>query len=598
MLRSRFLWKLYASYAGLILLTTAVVGGLIARQIEQDSLREIQRSLHARAVLLKSLVIDVFESTEEAHVVESGLHERLRELSQELNTRFTVIRLNGIVVADSEEHSAEMDNHGSRPEVLAAASGEYGAATRFSRTVGVRMMYLALPVRSNGQLVGYVRTSLPLSVIDERISQLRAIITVGAGSAALAALLLGFVFARRFSAPLISMTSVAQTMAQGNYDQKLSITRSDEIGKLAGALNQMAKSARDRMDVIRMERNKLLAILAGMVEGVVAVDHEERVLLMNAAAGKILNSASEESLGKPIGQVVRVHEVCEMMTETLRSMKESERTIRLAVSLRDQTIEVHVSPLHDPEGKLAGAVVVLHDVSELHRLEQIRRDFVANVSHELKTPIAAVQGLVETVIDDRKMTDEDQERFLAKILNQSTRLSSIVTDLLALSRLESGNGMLETGSFDLAEVIRSAVTSLAQAAEERHIRVEVQLPKDPVRLLGDEDALSQVTSNLLDNALKYSPRGAEVWIRLRQENGQAVIEVQDQGAGIEPRDRDRIFERFYRVDKARSRELGGTGLGLSIVKHIVLAHGGEVNVESSPGAGSTFRVFLPVEISA
>ncbi len=483
MFRSRFLWKLYAGYASLILLTTAIVGGLIGRQIEKDSLSEIQQSLRSRAVLLKSLVVGVFESTEEAHSVELLLQERLRALSQELNTRFTVIRLDGVVVADSEEEPAEMDDHGSRPEVLAAASGEYGASTRFSRTVGVRMMYLALPVRSNGQLVGYVRTALPLSVIDERISQLRAIIAVGAGSAVLVALLLGLVFARRFTAPLTAMTSVAEAMAQGDYDQTLSITRSDEIGKLAGALNQMAESARDRM-------------------------------------------------------------------------------------------------------------------SELHRLEQIRRDFVANVSHELKTPIAAVRGLVETVIDDRKMTDEDRERFLAKICNQSMRLSSIVTDLLTLSQLESGNGMLETELLDLCEVVRSTVTSLAQTAEARNIRVEVRLPEDPVRLLGDEDALSQVTSNLLDNALKYSPRDAEVWIRLRQENGKAVIEIQDRGVGIEPRDRDRIFERFYRVDKARSRELGGTGLGLSIVKHIVLAHGGAVDVESSPGAGSTFRVFLPVENSA
>ena len=483
MLRSRFLWKLYAGYAGLILLTTAIVGGLIGRQIEKDSLSEIQQSLRSRAVLLKSLVVGVFEGTEEAHSVELLLQERLRVLSQELNTRFTVIRLDGVVVADSEEEPAEMDDHGSRPEVLAATSGEYGASTRFSRTVGVRMMYLALPVRSNGQLVGYVRTALPLSVIDERISQLRDIIAVGAGSAVLVALLLGLVFARRFSAPLTAMTSVAEAMAQGDYDQKLLITRSDEIGKLAGALNQMAESARDRM-------------------------------------------------------------------------------------------------------------------SELHRLEQIRRDFVANVSHELKTPIAAVRGLVETVIDDRKMTDEDRERFLAKIRNQSMRLSSIVTDLLTLSQLESGNGMLETGLLDLCEVVRSTVTSLAQTAEARNIRVEVRLPEDPVRLLGDEDALSQVISNLLDNALKYSPRDAAVWIRLRQENGKAVIEIQDRGVGIEPRDRDRIFERFYRVDKARSRELGGTGLGLSIVKHIVLAHGGAVDVESSPGAGSTFRVLLPVENSA
>ena len=472
MLRSHLLWKVYVGYTILVIFTVTVVGSLITRKIEEDFVNDIQRSLYSESVLLQSLIFDIFKNVDEAHFLESRLQKRLQLLNQKLDTRVTVIRKSGVVIADSEEDPANMENHGSRPEVLAAISGEYGVATRFSSTLGMKMMYLALPVQLEGQLVGYVRTSLPLSLIEKRVKQSQASIAFGAVFVIVAALLLGLFFSRRLSVRLNEMTTVAQSMAQGNYDQNIAISRSDEIGKLASALNQLAKSARD--------------------------------------------------------------------------------------------------------------------------LEGIRRDFIANVSHELKTPITAVRGLIETVIEDEEMSDASQERFLTKIHDQSIRLSSIVSDLLELSQWESGKGISEKESFNLNEVINSTAISLMQVAEDSNIRVEVKLPEDPLVLFGDKNSLFQVVRNLLENALKYSPKDAVVRICLYQENGKVVIEVQDWGIGIKRQDQDRIFERFYRVDKARSRELGGTGLGLSIVKHIVLAHSGEISVESDFGEGSIFRVFLPI----
>ena len=589
MLRSRFLWKLYAGYVVLILLSAMIVGGLLSQWLERNSLEQIHHSLKARAVLLADLADPSPRGS-----IDPTFQQRVQTMGSEIGTRLTVMAANGVVVADSHENPAEMDNHGTRPEILAARSHGLGTATRFSDTLGTSMMYLALPIQDNGRIAGYVRTSLALSEIDERLSQLRAIIALGAAIAAIVALILGFLVARAFAKPLTSMTIVAESIAHGDYEQRLPTKRKDEIGNLSRAINKMAESSRSRMETITSDRNKLLAILAGMTEGVVAVDENERVVHMNEAAGKILKALPIESLGKPIWDVTRVGQVCQVLTNTLREKRDLQEGLRLPTRSNDLIVEMYTSPLLDGQGDIAGAVVVLHDVSRLQRLETVRRDFVANASHELKTPITAIRGLVETLIDDKEIAPERQERFLAKIRDQSSRLSAIVTDLLTLSRLEAATDDSGYAPLDLREPVLASAQTLASAAEEKEIALETQVPETPVKVAGDEEALGQVITNLLDNALKYTPTGGKVGVHLTSEGGNAVVEVQDSGIGIEPKDRDRIFERFYRVDKARSRELGGTGLGLSIVKHIVLAHNGQVSVDSTPGVGSAFRISLPL----
>ena len=588
MFRSRFLWKLYAGYATLIVLSATTVAALIVRRVERGSLEELRSSLRVRATLLREVA-----SRSLGEPPDPSLQRRVRALGAEIGTRLTVVGTDGRVVADSEENPSAMDNHANRPEILAARSHGYGEAKRFSDTLGMAMMYLALPVETRGQLRGYARVSLPLSAADAQVRHFRGIAAAGAAASALVGLFLGFFVARRVARPLTTMTAVAESMACGDYERRLPGARKDEIGKLAQALNRMAESCRDRMRTTEADRARLLAILAGMVEGVVAVDRDERVLHMNAAAGRILRASPADSLGKRLWEVTRLHEMCETLTDTLRRAGEVKGQLKLAARPRDQVIEMRAAPLAGGADEPAGAVIVLNDVSEMDRLETVRRDFVANVSHELKTPVAAIRGLVETIIDDRRMDPAHRERFLLKIRDQSVRLSSVVADLLTLSRLESQGGALERKPIDLRDPVRAAAAALLPTADERGVAVETHVPDGPVTVAGDKEALCQVTSNLLDNALKYTARGGRVWVRLRSEGHAALIEVQDTGIGIEPKDQERIFERFYRVDKGRSRELGGTGLGLSIVKHIARLHGGEVSVESVPGVGSTFRVVIP-----
>lgn len=300
MFRSRFLWKLYAGYVVVILLTTVIVGIVVARRIVQDSLQETQRALQTRAILLRDTAASMLDAAADAR-----LQKRLRLLGAAVSTRFTVIRLDGTVVADSEEEPARMDNHADRPEIVAARSRRVDTTTRFSHTLSTRMMYLALPVHQNGKLIGYVRTALPLTAIDQRLARLRTIVILGAGSAAAVGLLLGFFFARRVTQPLISMTATATLIAGENYDQQVRTRARDEIGEIADAFNRMALRLRERMETLAKEHNQLLAVLGSMVEGVIAVDRDERVVHMNQAAGAMLQALPAASIDKRIWEVTR-----------------------------------------------------------------------------------------------------------------------------------------------------------------------------------------------------------------------------------------------------------------------------------------------------
>ena len=407
--------------------------------------------------------------------------------------------------------------------------------------------------------------------------------------AALAAIL-----ARGITRGIHRAATAARSLAAGDLDARARIDRDDELGLLGAELNRLAESLSARSARSADDRSQLLGILGGLSQGVVAVDADERVVHMNAMAARLLQARAREALGKPIWEVARSLQVSECLARALREGGEIADELVFDGHGEQQSIQVLAEPLLDGDGRTSGAVAVLQDVTRLRRLEAVRRDFVANVSHELKTPLTAIRGLVETLLDDPEMSQETRVRFLAKVRNQTQRLAALVTDLLTLSRVESGREALEKAPVDLRGPVRESVHSLMQEALARRLDVQMALPAQPLVVLGDAEALRQVMDNLIGNAIKYTPEGGRVWVRLDEDAGSARIEVQDTGIGIEPRDQERIFERFYRVDKARSRELGGTGLGLSIVKHITLAHRGEVAVESTPGQGSTFRVRIPL----
>jgi two-component system phosphate regulon sensor histidine kinase PhoR len=327
---------------------------------------------------------------------------------------------------------------------------------------------------------------------------------------------------------------------------------------------------------------------------VIAIDQDERVLHINRIAARWLQTTADGSIGRLIWEVTRKAEVCAALGQAMESGDEVHDEIVLPDSREDQILELVAAPLVDSKGENAGAIVVLHDVTRLRKLEVVRSDFVANVSHELKTPLTVIRGAVETMLEDgSEMPEAIRERFLTKVMTQSNRLSSLVSDLLVLSRVEAPNASHEFDDVDLKLIVQESLRGLQPVAEKKAIRVSSELPEASIIISGDPEALRQVADNLLDNALKYSGAGTRVTARLQIRDQRIRFEVEDTGIGIAPQDRERIFERFYRVDKARSRELGGTGLGLSIVKHIVLAHNGEIGVESQPGQGSTFWIEFP-----
>jgi len=588
-LRSPLFWKLYGGYLALILLCATIVGFLVARTIEREALREIEGNLRAQAALLEEVAAPALAGREE-----QSLQRHLQRVGQILGTRLTVIRRNGAVIADSEKNPASMDNHSGRPEIEAARDRGEGVAVRMSATVKKPMMYLALPVEAEGERLGFVRASLPLTAVEERLSSLRRVIWAGAALTALLALVPGFAVAHRFLSRLVSMTQAAQAIAAGAYGERVSPRGRDELGMLGRAFNLMAAELRSRMDTIAAERNRLGAILTSMVEGVIAVDASERVIHMNTAAARLLGTDGEESRGRPIWEIARRHEISQALADVLRSGEGGARELRLTAGAEEKTLEVRLSPLRDADSRVAGAVMVFHDISNLKRLEGIRREFVANVSHEIKTPVTAIRALVETLAEDSEMAPETRARFLAKLSGQAARLSALVGDLLTLSRLESEKERYARERLDLRAVVREVAERLEVAGTAKGLALSLELSPEPIEVDADREALTQAVSNLVDNAIKYTEAGGKVSVCLERRQDEAVLEVTDTGVGIAAPHLDRIFERFYTVDRSRSRERGGTGLGLAIVKHVALAHGGSVGVESTPGVGSTFKMVLPL----
>jgi two-component system phosphate regulon sensor histidine kinase PhoR len=331
-----------------------------------------------------------------------------------------------------------------------------------------------------------------------------------------------------------------------------------------------------------------------MVEGVIDVDQHQKIVHINQVAADLLELSIDDCLDQPIWEQVRMTEIIAALEQTLNKSDIVKAQMRRPTEGDDQVVNIYAAALHNEGEELIGAVIVLHDISELDHLERIKRDFVANASHELKTPITAIRGLTETILDDSKMPEETKHDFIKKVYAQSLRLSSLVTDLMTISRMESDHQEKNFDSFDLVEVAKRSVAASEEITKEKQLDLKLELPAIAMNIKGDYQAISQLVDNLLDNAIKYTDMAGTILISIRSENRDVVLTVKDSGIGISPQLQQRIFERFYRVDKARSRELGGTGLGLSIVKNIAEQHGGSVSVESQPGLGSTFCVTLPL----
>jgi two-component system phosphate regulon sensor histidine kinase PhoR len=535
----------------------------------------------------------------ESHAIDS----LCKVLAKGVPTRFTVIALDGTVLGDSEKDPDSMENHGNRMEVISALSGKTGISQRFSHTLNETMIYVAVPIYHSGFRSGIVRTALSTAFIQRELNRMYRHIALGLVFLALLAALVSFFVARSISRPIDAMKLGAQRFAAGDFSKKLVPAGCEEIDQLAAALNDMAKHLRETIDRLTEQHNRLSAVLSSMAEGVIAVDTEQRIIAINRAAIDLFSIPSVPELGTWIGEVLRNAKINEYIKEIGENGKELEGETILTgeEGERDGTdhrLQLHGNALSDGNGRTIGVLVVINDVTRLKKLETMRSDFVANVSHELRTPLTSVKGFVETLLAGAIDDKGEAQRFLQIIARQVDRLSTIVEDLLALSRIEEEGQSQAPRLQDarISELLGNVVQTCGTKAAAKNIVIEQKCPHDLYAHV-EPALIEEALINLCDNAVNYSPEGEKVVLAVAVGTAakELVFTVTDHGAGIAPEHHERIFERFYRVDKARSRKLGGTGLGLSIVKHIALVHHGRVTVTSKPGAGSTFCIHIPLQ---
>jgi two-component system phosphate regulon sensor histidine kinase PhoR len=472
-----------------------------------------------------------------------------------------------------------------------------GSSERYSATLNQRMMYVALRLSLPGnERLGVLRTAIPVTAIDQALRGIEIKTVAGALVIALLAAVISLSVTRRISRPIEQMKSGAERFAGGDLSHRLPAPPSTELAGLAEAMNTMALQLEDRIQTIICQRNEYEAVLSSMIEGVIAVDQDEIIISINQSALDMLKIDSLKIKGRTIHETVRNRQFLEFVVDSLAGRERKDKDIEIQ-GPEKHIINIRCMALRNADTERIGTLVVLNDVTKIRHLENIRRDFVANVSHEIKTPLTAIKGFVETLQEnvDKKQTDD--HKFLAIIDRHVNRLNSIVEDLLSLARIEQigekTDVLLEKRR--LKSAVENAVNVVQHRADEKQISFEVKIDGDP-HIKVDSTLFEQALVNLLDNAVAYSPDKAFVSISAGKQNEAFIIAVADRGIGISQQHLPRLFERFYRVDKARSRKHGGTGLGLAIVKHIAQAHGGQVTVQSEPGMGSTFRIHLPLDL--
>ncbi|HET9574815.1 MAG TPA: ATP-binding protein, partial [Nitrospira sp.] len=520
--------------------------------------------------------------------------------------RVTLVDSTGQVLADSavqDRDLAGIENHRTRPEIEQAVATGSGTDIRASHTTGDRTLYRAVRLDEPGTTSSplYLRLGLPMTALEQELTKLKRNLSLAFGSAFLIAVGLSVWLARGLTKPLSDMATAARQLAAGNHSVRIQTSSRDEVGLLADTLNHMTNELRSKIEELSEDRAQLLAMLTSMVEGVMVLDYKGRILQVNPALERMFGVTRAEARGRQSSEVFGHPKLNALVSTVLAQRTGQEDEIILTPSGR--CLDVEASVAGGEQDNEACAVLVFHDITELRRLENIRKDFVANVSHELRTPLTSIKGYVEALLDGGRDDPETSVRFLDIILKQSDRLNLILEDLLQLSKIESGQVQFKQEPLHIGSVVERTIAMVKPLADKKQHRLSSQIAADLPLISGDQERLVQVLANLVDNAIKYTPEGGLITVAARripvakdtadEQRDGIELTVTDTGIGIPERDRPRVFERFYRVDKARSRELGGTGLGLAIVKHIVEGHGGQVWVEGNVPTGSRFVVRLP-----
>jgi len=588
-MRISFAQKLIFSYVFVILASFSFIAFFLSRNLEANSLQNIQSSLITQAGLIENRI--PLERLKQEDI--PYLEALAKEFSGKTSCRITIIKTTGRVLADSETPESQiqrMENHLYRPEVKTALTGAVGVDKRYSSTLKINMLYIALPLKDKNEITGILRLALPLESVRKTLFALRRTVFTGLFFALALAFILASLITGRTVQTIKRMIRVSRRFSEGDFSHKMIDLPADEIGELASTLNKMASDLEDKIKQIKAQNQKLSAVFNSMIEGIIVVDKDLRIVSINPEIEKLFNILKRESEGKIFLEVIRNNDIFEILSSVLNEGKAKSGEISL-IAVERRVFEVNATPILDNKSA-AGCLVVIHDITEIRRLETVRSDFVANVSHELKTPLTSIKGFVETLLEGALDDRENNRKFLMIIHDHAERLDKLVNDLLSLSHLESKEITLKRSDFNLKEQFDEIISGFRAQSKKKAIDIKNELPSS-LQVTADRDRIEQVITNLVDNAIKFNKEKGLVRIYSEEINGRIKVSVEDSGIGIPVKDIPRIFERFYRVDKARSRELGGTGLGLSIVKHIIELHNGSAGVESAEGFGSKFWFILP-----
>jgi two-component system phosphate regulon sensor histidine kinase PhoR len=572
-------WKIVIPFMLLVLASMTAMGIYLVESIRDIQINNLRYYLLNEVKLVADASLPGFLNSGE----QNTLNDLSKSVGREINARVTVIRQNGVVVGDSEEDPLVMENHSTRPEIIGAITSGVGESTRYSTTTRQNTMYIAVPIASQGKVLGVARVALPLTTVESSINGATVNIMWATAMAAFFVILITFVIARMITSPIRELTRAAQEISSGNIDQKIQIQTNDEIGRLVLAFNRMSLRLKEMIKTIDDEKNKLAAVLSSLADGVIMTDYDGRIVFANIAAERLFDFAVAKAHGKSLIEVIHDFKVAGILKDCLRTSRDQSAQLDY---LGNRFLRVVAVPL--VSRKLNGAILLFQDLTEIRTLQTMRKEFIGNISHELRTPLASIKAIAETLQDGAIGDKKLAAGFLTKVDNEVERMSQIVTELI-----ETGEAKLKLETVNLNLLIEDVVAHLFPQAERKNLALVAELSPVLAAVQADKDRIRQVIVNIVHNAIKFTQPGGKVVISTRLDADSAITEISDTGIGITKEDLPHIFERFFKVD--RSRSSSGTGLGLAIAKHTVQAHGGEIRVQSEVGHGSTFSFNIPLK---
>lgn len=583
--------RLISSFLILIVLTLAALGSYILWFFHKYNIERLSANLLSEAEITEHLLRPYMSGP----MQKAGIDTIVKELATKVDLRLTIIDTTGVVIADSWENPSLMENHLNRPEIAAALAGEMGKATRYSTTRGENLMYVAIPMRIAAEITGVLRASTTLAYVEAGFSEIQSVLLLSFLLTSVLAVMLSIRLARKYTAPMEEITEVARAMGDGHLDKRVHLRTGDELEVLGHTLNNLASSLDDKVNEITAEKRKLELVFENMDNAVILFDRYGHVTDANKQALNLFN-ISPAMYGQHHIQVIGISLLDKVIKETIQQGERQRLDLKLPIQGVKRVFQVFLAPTNSLDNASPGVLSVFHDITALKEVEERQADFVANASHELATPLTAIKGFAETLLDGAMHSPELCTKFITIIHEEAERMHRLVKDLLQLARITSTEYRqhIKLEPTPVQEVAGMVLRQLSSQLEAKALTTELNIFPKELCIRANSDWLNQVLSNLIENSIKFTSQGGKIFVKCWQEQDKALIIVQDTGVGIPAQDLPFIFDRFYRVDRARTRAAGGTGLGLAIVKFIVETLGGKIEVKSKVDVGTTFIVTLPL----